>query len=267
MQDLKVALIQADLHWENIEANLGMFEEKIWQIKSSPDLIVLPEMFTTGFSMNAKSLAEPMNSKTFRWMKQQAAQTKAAVLGSYIVVEKGLYYNRFIAMFPGGDYRQYDKRHLFALAGEGADFTAGTERLIFEWKGWKICPMICYDLRFPVWARNSWTGDRAAFDLLVYAANWPAPRVNAWDTLLKARAIENLSYCIGVNRIGVDGVKAEYLGHSAVYNFKGDELVYNEGEAKILEATLSREEMEAFRKRYPFYLEADEYELKRGSFN
>lgn len=262
MQDLKVAIIQTDLHWENIEANLAMFEEKIWQIKSKPDIIVLPEMFTTGFTMEAKKLAEPMNSKTFRWMKQQAAQTQAAVLGSYIVVEKGLYFNRFIAMLPDGTWHQYDKRHLFALAGEGAGYTAGMERLIFEWKGWKICPMICYDLRFPVWARNKWAGDEAAFDLLVYVANWPAPRVNAWDTLLQARAIENLSYCMGVNRTGVDGVKAEYLGHSGVYNYKGNELAFNEGEQTILEATLNYAEMDAFRKRYPFYLEADEFEMK-----
>ncbi|MEQ8687548.1 MAG: amidohydrolase [Imperialibacter sp.] len=262
MQDLKVALIQADLHWESIEANLNMFEEKIWKIKNKPHIIVLPEMFTTGFSMKAKELAEPMNSKTFRWMKQQAAQTQAAILGSYIVTEKGQYYNRFIAMLPDGTHHQYDKRHLFALAGEADGFTPGTERLIFEWKGWKICPMICYDLRFPVWARNKWENDTAAFDLLVYMANWPAPRTNAWDTLLQARAIENLSYCIGVNRIGVDGVKAQYLGHSAAYNHKGEELVFNEGKECILEATLNYEEMAAFRNRYPFYKEADEFEVK-----
>ncbi len=261
---MKVALIQADLHWENIEANLAMFEEKIWQIKSGPDIIVLPEMFTTGFTMQAKALAEPMNSKTFRWMKQQAAQTKAAVMGSYIVAEKGQYFNRFVAMLPDGKFYQYDKRHLFALAGEAGDYTAGTERLVFEWKGWKICPMICYDLRFPVWARNKWEGDAAAFDLLVYVANWPAPRVNAWDTLLQARAIENLSYCIGVNRTGTDGVHAEYLGHSAVYNYKGQQLAFNEGEQTILETALNYEEMAAFRKRFPFYLEADTFEIKRG---
>lgn len=262
MQDLKVALIQSDLYWENIDANLASFEEKIWKIKSKPDVIVLPEMFTTGFSMNAKLLAEPMNSKTFRWMKQMAAQTKAAVLGSFIVTEKGLYFNRFIAMLPDGTWHQYDKRHLFSLAGESRDYTPGTERLVFEWKGWRICPLICYDLRFPVWARNHWQNDAADFDLLVYVANWPAPRISAWDTLLQARAIENLSFCIGVNRTGVDGVKAEYLGHSGVYNYKGQEMAFNEGRECILEATLNYEEMAAFRHRYPFYLEADRFELR-----
>lgn len=263
MHDLKVALIQSDLHWENIDANLAMFEEKIWKVRSKPDLIVLPEMFTTGFTMRARELAEPMNSKTFRWMKQQAAQTKAVVMGSYIVTEQGRYFNRMIAMLPDGTWHQYDKRHLFALAGEAKDYTPGTERLVFEWKGWKICPMICYDLRFPVWARNTWEDDVAAFDLLVYMANWPAPRNNAWDTLLQARAIENLCYSIGVNRTGTDGVGAEYVGHSGVYNHKGQEVVTDAEKPCILETRLSYEEMAAFRSRFPFYLEADKFELDK----
>lgn len=261
IEDLKIALIQSELHWESAEANLAMFEEKIWQIKEQPDLIVLPETFTTGFSMKPKELAEPARTKTFKWMQQQAAQTKAVIIGSYIVQEGGKYYNRLCAVYPDGGAYFYDKKHLFSLAGEDKDFTDGTERQVIKVKGWRIMLLVCYDLRFPVWARSrKLPGDLYEYDCLLYIANWPKPRINAWDTLLAARAIENTAYCIGVNRIGTDGVGAEYVGHSALYNFKGERKVYSEKE-EIIATTLTYQDLEAFRKRFPFQGDGDEFEL------
>lgn len=259
MTDLHIALIQSPLYWENIDANLAMFEEKIWQISGPADLIVLPEMFSTGFSMNARILAEPVNSKTFRWMKQQAAQTKAVITGSYIVREGNQFFNRLYAVFPDGGSYHYDKKHLFAIAGEGKDYTGGKDRLVFELKGWKIMPLICYDLRFPVWARSG-SGDTGTYeyDLLLYVANWPRPRIHAWDTLLTARAIENTAYCAGVNRLGEDGVGAEYIGHSAVYDYKGEQMTFSEQE-EILQATLIYADLLSFRERFPFQKDADAF--------
>ncbi|HEX8040391.1 MAG TPA: nitrilase-related carbon-nitrogen hydrolase, partial [Chryseosolibacter sp.] len=206
MQDLKVTLIQSDLHWEDIEANLAMFEEKVWQIGNTTDVIVLPEMFTTGFTMAAQKLAEHMNMRTFKWMKQMADQTGALMLGSYIVRVHDKYFNRLLWMEPGGNFKTYDKRHLFRMAGENKVYSPGESLLIGTWKGWRICPLVCYDLRFPVWSRNRWDArnHRLNYDLLVYVANWPTTRIGAWDILLRARAIENLSYAVGVNRIGQD---------------------------------------------------------------
>lgn len=259
--NLRISLIQADLHWENVEANLAMFEEKIWQIEGTTDLILLPEMFTTGFTMNPKKVAEPINSKTVRWMKQQAAQTKAVVVGSYVVRAGTSFFNRLYAVYPDGTSHHYDKKHLFGLAGEGEDYTAGDKRVIFEVKGWKVMPLICYDLRFPVWSRSQKNVDGLyEYDLLLYVANWPKPRINAWDTLLAARAIENIAYCAGVNRIGTDGVGAEYTGHSAVYDYKGAQLSMAE-QADIITAQLSAEELKSFRERFPFQQDADGFEF------
>lgn len=261
MEDLKISLIQADLYWETIEANLAMFEEKIWQISEPTDLIVLPEMFTTGFSMHPKKLAEPVNSKTFRWMKQQAAQTKAVIVGSYIVREGHDFYNRLYAVYPDGNAFHYDKKHLFALAGEGGEYSAGSKRLIVNVKGWRVLPLVCYDLRFPVWSRSQKTeGELYEYDLLLYVANWPKPRINAWDTLLAARAIENIAYCAGVNRIGTDGTETAYVGHSAVYNYKGDRIGFSETE-DIINVTLSASELSSFRERFPFQADADRFSL------
>ncbi|WP_421875070.1 amidohydrolase [Marinoscillum sp.] len=259
--ELKIALIQSDLHWENIDANLAMFEEKIWTIRESVDLIVLPEMFTTGFSMNPQNLAEVHNTKTFKWMQQQAAQTKAVIMGSMIVKEGTSYYNRFYAVYPDGTFKKYDKKHRFGLAGEDKDYTAGEERVILEVNGWKIFPLVCYDLRFPVWARSRKQPDSLyEYDLLIYVANWPEPRVNAWDTLLAARAIENTAYCVGVNRVGEDGVGANYVGHSAVYDYKGNAMAFSEKE-EILTATITKDDLVSFRERFPFQADADEFEL------
>lgn len=257
-ENLKVTYIQTDLHWEAIGANLAMFEEKIWKIGTQTDLIVLPEMFSTGFSMNPKSLAEPMNSTTFRWMKQQAAQTGAVLMGSCIISEQGKYFNRLLAIYPDGQFQYYDKRHLFGLAGEGKDYTSGKKRLTINVKGWRIFPQICYDLRFPVWARSQSSEENLyEYDVLVYIASWPVARVHAWDVLLQARAIENLSYCIGVNRIGKDGGGFQYPGHSAVIDYLGHPYNVPGNEDEIFTQELSASNLSQFRDRFPFQKDAD----------
>lgn len=262
MQKLKVHYIQSDLHWQSVEANLASFEEAIWRIEGGSDLIILPEMFSTGFSMDAKALAEPMNSKTFRWMKQQAAQTNAMVMGSYILQEKGNYFNRLFAVAPDGQFHTYDKRHLFALAGEDAPYTQGVEKLIFEWRGWRICPMICYDLRFAVWARSMASKESLyEYDLLVYVANWPSPRIHAWDVLLQARAIENIAYTVGVNRVGADENGHQYPGHSAIIDYTGQVLSKIDDEAGIGSAELDPDMLHKFRDRFPFQADADQFRV------
>ncbi len=262
ISDLKVTLIQSPLHWEDIGGNLAMFEEKIWQIGKPTDLIVLPEMFSTGFSMSASGLAEQMGLRTFKWMKQMAAQLEATLLGSFIVSEGGKYFNRAVAMHPNGSYDQYDKRHPFSLGKEHETYVAGKEKLIFELKGWKICPLICYDLRFPVWARNRFIEEHLEYDVLVCVANWPKPRINAWDTLLKARAIENLSYTIGVNRVGADDNKHKYVGHSGIYNYLGDTVCNLEDKEIIQGSSLSYNELREFRNEFAFHLDADHFQMK-----
>lgn len=263
MEDLRITLIQSDLYWEEIDSNLSSFEEKIWGIESDTDVIVLPEMFTTGFSMNAAKLAEHMNMRTFKWMKQMANQTKALILGSYIVVDQGNYYNRQVWMEPGGRFFTYDKRHLFRMAVEHDTFSSGSQILIGEWKGWKIFPLICYDLRFPVWSRNRINKEtrQLNYDVLVYVANWPAARIEAWDTLLKARAIENLSYSVGVNRIGNDGNEIMYNGHSAIYSPKGELLFSAESKSICQTVSLSGTDLLSYREKFPAYLDADNFSI------
>lgn len=255
MQDLKLTLIQSDIHWHQVEANLAMFEEKIWQIEESTDIIVLPEMFQTGFTMDT-SLSEPMNFTTFKWMKQMAAQQKAVVTGSYIVKEGDKVYNRLLWMQPDGEYYTYNKRHLFRMADEHNHFNDGQSKTIIEWKGWKICPLVCYDLRFPVWSRNV----NLEYDLLLYVANWPAARISAWDALLKARAIENVAYSAGLNRVGEDGKSIAYNGHTGVYSFKGEELLFSEDDS-ILNITLNKSELDRFREKFPAHLDADDFDI------
>jgi omega-amidase len=264
MQDLKITLIQSDVHWEDIEANLAMFEEKIWQIGATTDVIVLPEMFTTGFSMAAPRLAEHMNMRTTKWMRQMADQTGALILGSFIVTVHERHYNRLVWMEPGGNMKTYDKRHLFRMANEHKTYAQGESMLIGTWKGWRICPLICYDLRFPVWSRNRWdaSSKRLNYDLLIYVANWPMIRINAWDTLLRARAIENLSYVVGVNRIGIDGNDIEYNGHSSVISPKGEAIFTNEGTDAARTLELNAHSLQAFRDRFPAYIDADEFNIE-----
>lgn len=282
MQDLSVTLIQTDLYWENPIANLANLEEKIAQISTQTDLIILPEMFNTGFTMNAKAVAEPMNFTTFKWLRQQAKKANAVVTGSFIVKEGDKFFNRLIWMRPDGSYEKYDKRHLFRMGNEHLTFTGGTERIIIELKGWKICPLICYDLRFPVWSRqvHSHQGTKAlreveseptsniqhpasnTYDLLIYVANWPAARSQVWDTLLQARAIENQSYCIGVNRVGNDGMGLNYSGNSAIIDFKGNPVFYQKELEVIHSQILNYQELIDFRAKFPAYLDADDFTIE-----
>lgn len=263
MSDLTVAIIQSDLHWENTEANLANFEEKIWSITEPVDLILLPEMFSTGFSMTPEGLAEVPGLKTHKWLLQMANQRKALVGGSYIVKDGTAYHNRFFMAFPDGSYQTYDKRHLFSLAKEERYFKGGTERLIVEYKGWKICPMVCYDLRFPAWAKNRVDPSTGSYDydLLLYVASWPKPRINAWDTLLKARAIENQSYTIGCNRVGKDGNDYAYVGHSAVYDYLGESKAFLADQEGIIIQKLEKPEQEEFRNKYPFAADSDVFSI------
>ncbi|MEJ1236567.1 amidohydrolase [Chryseolinea sp. T2] len=264
MQDLKFSVIQSELHWEDADANLASFEEKIWQLNGSTDVIVLPEMFTTGFTMAASKNAEFMNMRTFKWMKHMSEQTGALILGSYIVSVHDRYYNRLLWMEPNGNFRTYDKRHLFRMANEHKTYAPGESLLISTWKGWRICPLICYDLRFPVWSRNRWDAiaKRPSYDVAVYVANWPTARIEAWDTLLRARAIENLSYVIGVNRVGQDGNGIEYNGHSSVISPRGETIFTNEGAEMVHTLELSANSLQAFRDRFPAYLDADEFTVE-----
>lgn len=262
---MNVTFLQTTLYWHDPVANMAMLEEQIFTLSEPTDLIVLPEMFTTGFTMDAKAVAEHMNLTTFRWMKQMAAQTGAVVTGSYVVKENSQFFNRLVWMQPDGQFDTYDKRHLFRMAGEDTIYTAGTRRIVKEWKGWRICPLVCYDLRFPVWSRNVSGGGADSqdfdYDLLLYVANWPSARRTAWNTLLQARAIENLSYVVGVNRVGEDGNHHPYSGDSAVIDFKGDVLFRQSDIELVHQHTLSLDELRAFRAKFPANLDADSFTL------
>lgn len=255
---LNTAIIQADLKWEDAQANRSYFTKEIETLSEEVDLIILPEMFTTGFSMNAENLAEENDGLSFQWMREMAKLKDAAVAGSLIISEAGNYYNRLFFVFPNGEYKTYDKRHTFTLAKEEKTYTAGKERLIVEFRGWRICPLVCYDLRFPVWARNT-----ENYDLLIYVANWPSKRVAAWDALLKARAIENMSYCIGVNRTGIDGGGYEYTGHSAVYDCLGENLTGGNRELPfVLQINLDKQHLEETRDQLKFLQDRDDFILR-----
>ena len=262
MQDLSIALIQTDLHWEQTDANLDMIEETIRGINAKVDIILLPEMFTTGFSMNAEKLAEPPGGRTFRWMRQMANVKDAAIAGSYILKEQSNFYNRLYFVCPDGSATYYDKRHLFTLAREDKVYIPGNEKKIIEFKGWRIMPLICYDLRFPVWSRSEKSTEQTyQYDLLIYVANWPDARIEAWNALLKARAIENIAYAAGLNRTGIDGYPKEYPGHSAVYRYDGKQLAFSDKKEDILLVNLSSESQLQFRKRFDFQNDADSFRL------
>lgn len=257
MNNLKVTLIQSHLHWESPIANRANFSEKINAISEKTDLIVLPEMFTTGFTMNAEIFAEEDTGESVQWMISEAKKNNTAIAGSLICKEGANYFNRLYFVFPDGTFKSYDKRHTFTLAGEHKIYTAGNQRVEIEYKGWKICLLICYDLRFPVWARNT-----QEYDLLVYVANWPAKRITAWDTLLKARAIENMSYCIGVNRVGLDGNGHEYIGHSAVYDVLGKQVSTEDFEKEFTQTiTLDKTHVTNHRERLQFLNDRDFFNL------
>lgn len=260
-EDLCIAIIQTDLAWEDKTANLANLEEKIWTMDQRVDLIILPEMFTTGFSMNAEELAEPMNLTACKWMKQMAAQTKAVITGSVIIKEQGKYYNRLLWVSPDGQIQHYNKRHLFRFTGEEKVYSPGTESRVFELKGWKIFPQVCYDLRFPVYSRNSWENEEANYDVVFYIASWPAARTSAWEALLPARAIENLSYSIGVNRVGTDGNGIAYIGQSALYDYKGMALVELGDKEGISIVKLDKNDLEEYRTKFPAWKDADPFRL------
>tara|TARA_R100001369_G_scaffold80582_1_gene111065 strand:+ start:150 stop:932 length:783 start_codon:yes stop_codon:yes gene_type:complete len=255
---LTVAIIQTSLIWENPTENRRLLNDKIKTITTSIDLIILPEMFTSGFTMNANAVAETMDGDTMAWLKEKAIEKQASIIGSLVISENDNYYNRLVCIEPSGHIIQYDKRHTFTLAGEHKVYTAGTEKVIFTYKNWKIRPLVCYDLRFPVWARN--TED---YDLLLYTANWPKIRINAWDTLLKARAIENMSYCIGVNRVGLDGNNYEYPGHSAAYDVLGHRIDSIEADKEVIEiVTLEKDHIKKYRQKLNFLNDRDDFSLK-----
>jgi omega-amidase len=268
LSSLLVTIIQTHLHWEDKTANLRMLEEKISSIKEKTEVVVLPEMFSTGFSMKPEQLAETMDGETVQWMKRVAAEKRIILTGSIIIEEDRKYYNRLIWMLPNGQYGLYDKRHRFAFAGEDRHYTAGTKRLIASVKGWKINLQVCYDLRFPVWARqapsqpppqgeekNSATG--AEYDILIYVANWPERRSHAWKTLLQARAIENQCYVIGVNRVGNDGNGIYHSGDSMIIDPLGETLYHKKDEEDVFTISLDKSHLQAVREKLPFLKDAD----------
>lgn len=255
--NLIIAIIQTDLIWESPKQNRSNLSNKITALSEDIDLVILPEMFTTGFTMNAAKVAETMHGETILWLTRIAKEKNVAITGSLVIKENTFYYNRLVFVFPDGKIKTYDKRHTFTLAGEDKVYTAGTKKLIVDYKGWKICPLICYDLRFPVWARNN-----ENYDLLIYVANWPKPRINAWNALLKARAIENMCYCIGVNRVGTDANALEYSGNSAAYDCLGKQISAikpNENATEII--TLNKEGLLKTRDKFGFLDDKDEFSI------
>jgi omega-amidase len=247
---LSVTLVQPDSIWEGKTANLGKISKMLEKLELT-DLILLPEMFSTGFSMHVETLAESMEGPTIAWMKEKAFGRQAVVAGSLIIQENGCYFNRLVWAQPDGKLQWYDKRHLFSMGEEHLHFTPGNQRVTVEWNGWKIRLLICYDLRFPVWSRN-----HDDYDLMIYTANWPSARHHVWKNLLTARALENQSYCIGVNRIGKDGMGLEYLGDSGCIDARG-EAVWLGSEEKIQTFTLSKEQLHGFREKFPILKDRD----------
>ncbi len=253
MQDLAITLIQTELAWENIDANLTLLNAEIDKIEAPGDLIILPEMFSTGFSMNAEGLAEKMTGKAVTWLRNKAAETHRVICGSVMVEDQGLYFNRLVWARPDGDMATYDKKHLFRYAGEEKVYTAGRRQVTIDLKGWRIRPFICYDLRFPIWTRNL----DQAYDLAVFVANWPAKRALPWQTLLRARAIENQAYVAGVNRVGKDGNGFEYRGHSALIDPTGRVLFEEENIPCAPTLRLSHKVLTDYRAQFPAWMDAD----------
>lgn len=259
MSNLTVSVLQADLHWQNSEANRKNFEAMIAGLKRRGQLIVLPEMFTTGFTMEAKMLAESMDGPTVRWMQAMANKIEAVMAGSLIIVEQGKFFNRFIWAEPQGRIFWYDKRHLFRMVGEHKVYSAGNRLLTVTLNGWKIRPFVCYDLRFPVWSRNV----GLAYDLALYVANWPKRRVSAWRSLLQARAAENQAYVVGLNRVGTDGLGVTYSGDSLIVDAVGNILADLGNDEKAVTVELSREAMERYRQKFPAWKDADRFEISQ----
>ncbi|MFO7658320.1 MAG: amidohydrolase [Bacteroidales bacterium] len=254
----KAGLVQTTVAWKKPKDNLLHFQELIENCKTSPDLFILPEMFTTGFLNEPSAFAEPMNGPSVTWMSQIAVKHGVYIAGSLIISDSGKYFNRFVIASPQSKFQYYDKRHLFRMNGEESLYNSGYQRSVFNIGNWRICPMVCYDLRFPVWSRN-----RNDYDILIYTANWPQVRINVWKILLQARAIENLSYCIGVNRTGVDGNGISYNGQSRAVDFKGKILAELQSDFNGIEIVeLSKQKLEQFRGDFPAQNDADRFYIE-----
>jgi predicted amidohydrolase len=263
MSDLKVTLIQTQLYWEDVAANLRMFDEKVNAIPERTEVVILPEMFSTGFSMQSEKLAETMDGSAVQWMKKKAAEKNVIITGSLIIRENDHYLNRLVWMQPNGVYGTYDKRHLFGYAGEHEHYQPGDKRLIAQVKGWKLNLTVCYDLRFPVWARNAISPDTGApvYDVLINVANWPERRSTPWKTLLQARAIENQCYVVGVNRVGNDGNNIYHSGDSSIIDPMGEIIYQKNHDEDIFTYTLQRSRLEEVRKSLPFLKDADKFQV------
>ncbi len=264
MNELRITTVQADLVWENKIENLSKFDDLLRGIKrGETDVIVLPEMFTTGFSMNAAAYAETMNEATVFWLKKKAWELDAAVTGSFICTDNDNYYNRLVWMLPDGSLSKYDKRHRFTLAGEDKYYTEGVERLVVEWRGWRICPLICYDLRFPVWARNGLQAQEGQvdYDVLIYVANWPIARSHHWRILTEARAVENQAYTVAVNRVGTDANGFEYRGDTSVIDYAGDILMRRSFTEGVDTTIVSKAKLTNYRKKFGFLADQDAFKI------
>lgn len=266
-QPLRVSVVQGDTRWHDAAANRDYYGARVLALKGQTDLVVLPETFTSGFTNETLGNAEGMDGESLRWLAQLAVEADAVVTGSLVTRIGEKCVNRLVWMRPDGSFELYDKRHLFRMAREHERYAAGEQRLIVELKGWRICPLICYDLRFPVWIRNRYdrsVATRFDYDLVIFVANWPSPRRYAWQTLLRARAIENLSYCVGVNRVGSDGNGLSYAGDSVVLDFLGQPLLELGATELVATATLDPAALDAHRERFPAWMDADAFELTEG---
>lgn len=263
MSDIRFSLIQANLQWEDKSANLRMFENKIGPLAGQTDIVILPEMFSTSFSMRPEMFAETMPGPTVQWMRELASKLRLILTGSLIIEEDGKYFNRLLWMLPDGNFGYYDKRHLFGFADEDKHYSAGSKRLIASVKGWKINLQVCYDLRFPVWARQSGSPTEPEYDVLVYVANWPQRRNHAWKTLLQARAIENQCFCFGVNRVGTDGNGIFHSGESMVVDPMGEVLYSGSGDEEVFTIKLEKSHLNSVREKFPFLKDRDGFVISR----
>lgn len=263
MNPLRVSIVQGATHWHDSAANREYYGALVRSLAGATDLIVLPETFLSGFTNETLGNAETMDGEGLRWMRALAGEVGAVVTGSLVIREGDRCVNRLVWARPDASFEIYDKRHLFRMAGEHERYAAGEQRLIVELGGWRICPQVCYDLRFPVWLRNGYDRDaqRFDYDLLIFVANWPAARRHAWSTLLRARAIENLSYCVGVNRVGLDGNQLAYSGDSAVLDFLGQPLVELGAQQQVVTVTLDPAALIAHRERFPAWMDADSFAI------
>ncbi len=254
--DVRVSLVQMQIEWENPMANCAILEENLQILQGKTDLIILPEMFTTGFSVNALG-AEFVNGPSIQWLKIMSTRLSALIIGSVKFRENNQYFNRLLAVFPTGEMRFYDKRHLFRMGKEEQFYSSGNQQVVLDYLGWRIAPFVCYDLRFPVWSRNV----HQAYDLAIYVANWPSVRAQPWNILLRARAIENIAYVAGVNRVGNDGNDIHYQGDSAIISFNGEDLIHLKDQATIQTVRLSARDLFDFRKQFPAHLDADGFQF------